>query len=52
MAFLAQGSGTSTASIGGKSTGCFKNPMPVPMPATVTLKVTGSGIAGAQVYAK
>jgi hypothetical protein len=50
---LAQGSGASGASIGGKGSGCFKNPMPMAMPATVTMKVTsGSGIAGAQVYAK
>jgi hypothetical protein len=49
---LAQASGTSTASLG-KSPSCFKNPMPLAMPATATVKVTaGNGNAVVQVYAK
>lgn len=52
-AVLAQATGTKTAVIGAKSSGCYKNPMPIPFPATVTMKVAaGSGIAGVQVYAK
>lgn len=52
-AVIAQGSGTSSASIGGKASGCYKNPMPLTLPATVTVKVTaGTGVAGVQVYGK
>lgn len=52
-AVLAQATGTKTAVIGAKSSGCYRNPMPIPFPATVTMKVAGgSGIAGVQVYAK
>lgn len=50
---LAQAKGGKTASIGGKSPGCFKNPMPISMPGTVTMTVSaGSGVAGVRVYAK
>lgn len=50
---IAQGSGTSSAAIGGKASGCYRNPMPLALPATVTVKVTaGAGIVGAQVYGK
>lgn len=52
-AVIAQASGAATASLGGKSTGCYKNPMPVPLPATVTVEVTaGTGPAAIQVYSK
>jgi hypothetical protein len=50
---LAQAKGGKTASIGGKSPGCFKNPMPISMPGTVTMTVSaGTGVAGVRVYAK
>lgn len=50
---LAQASGAAAASLGGKSTGCYKNPMPIPLTATVTVEVTaGTGPASIQVYSK
>jgi len=50
---LAQGSGATAATIGGKSSGCFKNSLPVGGPGKVVLKATrGGGIAGAQVFSK
>lgn len=50
---LAQGSGSTTATVGGRSSGCFKNPLPIGGPGQVILKATrGSGIAGAQVFVK
>lgn len=52
-AVIAQGSGTSSTSIGGKASGCYRNPMPLALPATVTVKVTaGTGVVGVQVYGK
>lgn len=51
-AVLAQGSGTQSAALGGKGS-CFRNPMPLAMPATVIVKVTsGAGVVGVQVYGK
>jgi hypothetical protein len=51
---LAQGSGSgATAVLGGKASGCFKNPLPVGGPGKVVIKATrGGGIIGAQVYSK
>jgi hypothetical protein len=50
---LAQGSGSSTATVGGRSSGCFRNPLPIGGPGKVILKATrGSGIAGAQLFVK
>lgn len=50
---LAQASGGTSATVGGKSSGCFRNPLPVGGPGTVILKAThGSGIAGAQIFVK
>lgn len=41
------------AILGGKASGCFKNPTPIAAPGKVILKVVkGQGIAGAQVYVK
>jgi hypothetical protein len=41
------------ATLGGKSTGCWKNPLPIGGPAKIVLKATrGSGMAAAQVYSK
>jgi hypothetical protein len=48
-----QGGGGPTAVLGGKATGCFKNPLPIGGPAKVILKATrGAGMAAAQVYVK
>ena len=42
-----------TAVLGGKSTGCFKNPFPVGGPGKVVVKATrGAGLGIAQVYIK
>jgi hypothetical protein len=50
---LAQGTGTSTATLGGKSAGCFRNSLPVGGPGKVIVKATrGAGIAGAQIFSK
>jgi hypothetical protein len=50
---LAQGSGSSSATLGGKSAGCFHNSLPVGGPGKVILKAThGAGIAGAQIFIK
>ena len=50
---LAQGSGSSTATLGGKSSGCFRNSLPVGGPGKVILKATrGAGIAGGQIFIK
>jgi hypothetical protein len=47
-----QGGGP-TAVLGGKSGGCFKNPLPIGGPAKVVLRATrGAGMAAAQVYVK
>ena len=41
------------ATIGGKASGCWKNPTPLGAPGKVVLKATkGAGIAAAQVYVK
>ena len=46
------GSG-SVATLGGRATGCFKNPLPIAGPATIVVKaVRGGGMAAAQVYVK
>ena len=48
-----QGGGGPTAVLGGKTAGCFKNPLPIGGPAKVILKATrGAGMAAAQVYVK
>jgi len=51
---LAQSSGQgATAVLGGKASGCWKNPLPVGGPGKVVVKATrGSGLAAAQVYIK
>jgi hypothetical protein len=50
---LAQGTGSSTATLGGRSAGCFHNSLPVGGPGKVILKATqGSGLAGAQIFIK
>jgi hypothetical protein len=42
-----------TAILGGKSAGCFKNPLPLGGPGKVIIKATkGAGIGAAQVYIK
>jgi hypothetical protein len=42
-----------TAVLGGKAAGCWKNPVPMGMPAKIILRVTkGSGMAAARVYVK
>jgi hypothetical protein len=48
----AQSSGQGpTATLGGKASGCWKNPTPLASPAKVILKATrGAGMAAAQVY--
>jgi hypothetical protein len=49
---LAQGSGTQTAALGGKSN-CFRYPLPIPAPANIVVKVvSGSGVVAVQVYGK
>ena len=40
------------AVLGGKLSGCFKNPMPVGGPGKVVLHAQGAGLVGAQVYIK
>lgn len=41
------------ATLGGKAAGCWKNPLPIGGPAKIVIRATrGSGIAGAQIYAK
>ncbi|WP_437814304.1 hypothetical protein [Sorangium sp. So ce1078] len=51
---LAQDSTTgAAATLGGKASGCWKNPLPVGGPGKVILKATkGAGIAAAQVFSK
>ena len=51
---LAQDSTTGPqATVGGKASGCWKNPTPLGGPGKVVLKATkGTGIAAAQVYVK
>ena len=45
--------GGPTAVLGGKATGCWKNPLPIGGPAKVVLKAArGAGMAAAQVYSK
>lgn len=42
-----------TATLGGKAAGCWKNPAPLAIPATIVLRATrGSGVAAAKVYVK
>ena len=42
-----------TAVLGGKSTGCFKNPLPIGAPAKVVVRATrGQGMIGAQVFSE
>ncbi|WP_437928214.1 hypothetical protein WMF37_02905 [Sorangium sp. So ce291] len=51
---LAQDSTTgAAATLGGKASGCWKNPLPIGGPGKVILKATkGAGIAAAQVFSK
>lgn len=51
---LAQDSSTgAAATLGGKASGCWKNPTPLGGPGKVILKATkGTGLAAAQVYVK
>jgi hypothetical protein len=51
---LAQDSTTgAAATLGGKASGCWKNPTPLGGPGKVILKATkGTGLAAAQVYVK
>ncbi|AGP33525.1 hypothetical protein [Sorangium cellulosum] len=51
---LAQDSTTgAAATLGGKASGCWKNPLPIGGPGKVILKATkGTGIAAAQVFSK
>jgi len=51
---LAQSQGQGPqATLGGKATGCWKNPLPFGGPAKIILKATrGAGMAAAQVYVK
>jgi hypothetical protein len=51
---LAQSAGSGpTAVLGGRSVGCFKNPLPIAGPAKVVLRATrGQGMIAAQVYSK
>lgn len=51
---LAQSTGTGpSAVLGGKATGCFKNPVPLSAPAQVVLRATrGAGMIAAQIYVK
>lgn len=50
---LAQGSGSPTATVGGRANGCFRNMVPMNAPGFVVLTATrGAGVAGAQVYIK
>ncbi|WP_438017938.1 hypothetical protein WMF18_02110 [Sorangium sp. So ce315] len=51
---LAQDSTTgAAATLGGKSSGCWKNPLPIGGPGKVILRATkGAGIAAAQVFSK
>lgn len=52
-ALLAQVTGASVAALGGRGAGCYKNPMPIAMMATVTVQVTtGKGSVSVQVYSK
>lgn len=53
-ATLAQDQSTGpNATLGGKASGCWKNPSPIPIPAKIVLRVTkGSGMAAAKVYVK
>jgi hypothetical protein len=50
---LAQGTGSNTATLGGKSSGCFRNSLPVGGPGKVVIKATrGAGLAGGQIFIK
>ena len=51
---LAQSTGSGpSAVVGGKASGCWKNPLPIGGPAQVVLRATrGAGMIAAQVYAK
>ena len=51
---LAQSAGSGpTAVLGGRSSGCFKNPLPIAGPAKVVVRATrGQGMIAAQVYAE